>query len=131
MDEKRLDELERIAKIASPGPWSEYHPGQVRTEGDSSDFNVYKIGGPDTQHIAAFDPPTVLDLIRLARLGLWSEKHGVTALKEAHALNANVFSDAEPETLSYYSEYKTVIKQGKVAIESIPKTNLLEQTDGT
>lgn len=38
------------------------------------------------------------------------------ALVEAHALNVNVFSDAEPEMLAYYSEYKAAIAMGAAAL---------------
>lgn len=40
----------------------------------------------------------------------------LAALEESLALNSNWVSDAEPETLAYYSEYKTVIAQAKAAI---------------
>lgn len=38
------------------------------------------------------------------------------ALGESLALNINVFSDAETETCSYYSEHKSVIKRAKEAL---------------
>lgn len=38
------------------------------------------------------------------------------ALEDSHALNVNWSSDADPETLSYYSEYKATIKDGKEAL---------------
>ncbi len=103
MDEKRLDELERIAKEATPGPWHadkvmggfevvkrKVRPGKGQGIDDwpttiASGFT----GGAlrvtaDMEFVAALNPSTVLDLIRLARLarlGLWAEKHGVPALK--------------------------------------------------
>jgi hypothetical protein len=40
----------------------------------------------------------------------------VEALEESLALNENVFGDADPELLSYYSEYRAVIKQAKAAL---------------
>lgn len=38
------------------------------------------------------------------------------ALEESLALNINVFSDADAETCSYYSEHRNVIKQAKKAL---------------
>ena len=56
---------------------------------------------------------------------------GVTrdALLEAHALNINWSSDAEPETLAYYSEYKKVIAQGKKAL-SLSPNEVAEAVEG-
>jgi len=39
-------------------------------------------------------------------------------LYESMALNINVFSDADTETCSYYSEHKKVIKDAKAALET-------------
>ena len=44
------------------------------------------------------------------------------ALEESLALNINWSSDAEPETLAYYSEYKAVIKQAEAALARIDAT---------
>lgn len=38
------------------------------------------------------------------------------ALWESLALNRNVFADAEPEMLSYYSEHRAVIAQAQAAL---------------
>jgi hypothetical protein len=43
----------------------------------------------------------------------------IEALEESHALNVNVFSDAEPEMLSYYSEHRAVIAMGKKALSTL------------
>jgi len=43
----------------------------------------------------------------------------VEALEESHALNVNVFSEAEPEMLSYYSEYKAVIALAAAALKEM------------
>lgn len=40
----------------------------------------------------------------------------LAALEESLALNMNWTSEAEPDVLEYYSEYKAVIKQAKEAI---------------
>lgn len=42
------------------------------------------------------------------------------ALEESLALNINVFSDADAETCSYYSEHRNVIKQAKKALGKEP-----------
>jgi hypothetical protein len=43
----------------------------------------------------------------------------IEASEESHALNVNVFSDAEPEMLSYYSEHRAVIAMGKKALSTL------------
>lgn len=63
-----LDELEAIAKLAD-------HETKVLGDCarqtcpwfDKASINAHGIDGPDADHIAAFDPPTVLALIAVAR----------------------------------------------------------------
>ena len=48
----------------------------------------------------------------------------VEALEESNALIVNVFSDAEPEMLSYYSEYKPVMAMCTKAITTIKSSEV-------
>ena len=68
-----LDALEAVARAATPGPWSinwesdEYHAGMpdkwaLSINGpEASDFA--DLAAADAEHMATFDPPTVLALI--------------------------------------------------------------------
>ena len=69
-----LDALEAVARAAIPGPWNYRQKvlGMVSTTvsaGDGSHVAYPSVGHlPESAtHIATFDPPTVLDLIALAR----------------------------------------------------------------
>ena len=73
----KLDDLEATAKAATPGPWSinwetdEYHAGMpdkwaLSINGpEASDFA--DLAAADAEHMATFDPPTVLALIAKLR----------------------------------------------------------------
>ena len=50
----------------------------------------------------------------------------VEALEESHALIVNVFSDAEPEMLSYYSEYRPVMALCAKALAAIKSSEVKE-----
>lgn len=78
---KRLDELEAIAKAATPGPWGrrEEHNGPIGYEPSSgygtgpvhferpNDLHRGEITA-DAEHIAAFNPDTALKLIEALRV---------------------------------------------------------------
>lgn len=51
------------------------------------------------------------------------------ALEESNALNINWSSDAEANTLEYFSEYRAVIKMGMDALASTPKQSLQAHDD--
>ena len=106
MDEKRLDELERLAGKASPGPWAvpEYDKAdpayslvctvEKRLRLELPFIQVVPVTNGDLRDanfIAAMNPAAALDLIRLARLGLWAMRHASPALVrialEAHKLD--------------------------------------------
>lgn len=75
MTEIDLDALEATARAATPGPWHRHpHPlddqmSDIRGPiNDDYDVVVYAESEPsDAEHIAAFDPPTVLALIARLR----------------------------------------------------------------
>lgn len=79
-----LDALEAVARAATPGPWTinwetyEYHAGMPDKWASSingpeaSEFA--DLDSADAEHIAAFDPPTVLALIAEVRRLRESEK---------------------------------------------------------
>lgn len=87
-----LDDLEATAKAATPGPWSinwetdEYHAGMpdkwaLSINGpEASDFA--DLAAADAEHMATFDPPTVLALI--------------AKLREAEAVTEKVRALVEP-----------------------------------
>ncbi len=64
----KLDELEALAKAATPGPWrnSEERPLLCVTVGIPADSPRWN-GRNDAAFIAAANPATVLDLIELIR----------------------------------------------------------------
>ena len=71
-----LDELRKVAEAATPGPWhAEKKPSSLECDGKTFDawmvytdddlasgFWAYE-GDADMEHIATFDPPTVLALL--------------------------------------------------------------------
>lgn len=78
ISDERLAELQRAAEAATPGPWqvTDFNEGMcpprplwgVITEDfdgcdDSFEVEIHTGGKADAQHIAAFDPPTVLALL--------------------------------------------------------------------
>jgi hypothetical protein len=93
IDEKKLDELDTLNKHRSPGPWSingDHFP--VCSFGNSSEdgqdygicMNGYAArdgyGDPDAKNDAEFVQAmenSASGLLRLARIGLWAEKHSV------------------------------------------------------
>lgn len=70
-----LDELERLAKAATPGPWYageknrwQLHDGRfIRTSHDHSGTAMVVSGGGDADFIAAANPETVLALVERVR----------------------------------------------------------------
>lgn len=69
LDENKLDELKEAAEECQPGP-CESNVGQWYSEGKNW----------------SIEPEYALELLRLARLGLWAEKHGIEALGEVDSL---------------------------------------------
>lgn len=71
-----LDDLEAIARAATPGPWQHLPYGGQNQNGDYSGGEIYEANGEHLisdvsdeagSHIATFDPPTVLALIAKLR----------------------------------------------------------------
>ena len=71
-----LDALEAVARAATPGPWTHQPYGEKNQNGDyiggdvfdrAGEYLLSEVSDSAGAHIATFDPPTVLDLIALAR----------------------------------------------------------------
>ena len=71
-----LNELEAIARAATPGPWQHLPYGGQNQNGDYSggsifdadgDYLLSEVSDAAGAHIATFDPPTVLALIAKLR----------------------------------------------------------------
>lgn len=91
MTDLDLDALEAVARAATPGPWEYRHESpsmngenctirQSGVPGIRMSAHVYGFGTGMIEHIAAFDPPTVLALITRIRE---AERHNVQLLREA------------------------------------------------
>lgn len=83
---EQLDELERKAKAATPGPWRQYEPLVLSaTDGgmdiadcalgsEPEDIEEWPAALADAAHIAANSPDVTLQLVAIARAALaWSE----------------------------------------------------------
>jgi len=77
---EKLDELERLAELVTPGPW-ELKDGRTDTIENAQGYPVctvhyhpYELYGHGVRaaYIASLDPATVRELVRLARIG---ERH--------------------------------------------------------
>ncbi len=111
---ERLAELKRIAEAASPGPWRYCDHGEMifardNIIGDALIADIRGFGSQGTdheipmkangEHIAAFDPPTVLSLLaeieRLKKEA--SDPFGTdAAIKKTHAEGYTYCSCGEP-----------------------------------
>ena len=89
-----LDDLEATARAATPGPWEYRHESpsmngekctirQAGVPGIRMSAHVYGFGTGMIEHIATFDPPTVLALI--------------ARLREAEAVIAQILDYEGPE----------------------------------
>lgn len=71
---EKLDEIERLAELATPGPW--YYAGCNTVHDADHDEVAHPCDmGNDcatARYIASLDPATVRELVRLARIG---ERH--------------------------------------------------------
>lgn len=64
----QLDEIEAVAKEATPGPWEVIGGGEYVTPiGLPAGFDDCGVSPRDVHYIAAFDPPTVLALVAEVR----------------------------------------------------------------
>ena len=63
-----LDRLEELAKAATPGPW-EWRPRWTAIYSKEDVRIGHYFAVDDARYLAALDPSTVLELIRLARQG--------------------------------------------------------------
>ncbi|WP_369180775.1 DUF6221 family protein [Streptomyces mutabilis] len=73
----RLEEDERIAEAATPGPWHAREDGVAAEDGESRPFahTDSRLGGVDCEHIAEHDPTRVLDeLTAETKLMAWALK---------------------------------------------------------
>lgn len=88
MTQLDLDELERVARAATPGEWKQLGAkvvvepyrtiqcfGVIRRGPDGTNASLSE----DAAYIASFNPSVALELIRLARLGKWAEQVGVAS----------------------------------------------------
>jgi len=73
---EKLDEIERLAELATPGPW-ELKDGRTDTIENAQGYPVCTVHwhpneryshGTRAAYIAALDPATVRELVRLARI---------------------------------------------------------------
>jgi hypothetical protein len=83
----RLDEIEGVARQATPGPW--YADEQGCVVDSTGEFVATPYGDTDAQaeantlHIAGLDPETVVELCRLARIGLTPIRQPLTTGRHA------------------------------------------------
>ena len=97
-----LDELEKLAKEATPGPWS--HIRDIVIGDESKLFESYNDNVEDARFVAAANPSTVLDLVaeikelrsilaELARVDFgkdWNEAAEQAAIRARKAIEAEV-----------------------------------------
>jgi hypothetical protein len=100
-----FDHLEAVAKAATAGKWEVYgglvvHYGEGGREickmpTDTFQDPEWTLWHNDAAHIAAFDPPTVLALLALARLGVRAEKleAAVATLRENSAYPTDKYGE--------------------------------------
>ena len=94
-----LDDLEAIARAATPGPW---HQGAHYIGAGGEPYDPEAVVGQasilcDAEHIAAFDPPTVRALITRIR-------EAETRLREAEAVIARAIDAGEHTGYSHHKE---------------------------
>lgn len=134
-----LDALEATARAATPGPWEfrtespsmggeNYTIRQTGTPGIRMTGYVYGFGTGMIEHIATFDPPTVLALItRLREDEAVIEK--VEALlpkwRESRAYNAEVFTTGGigmMREIDYHGDVERIIARYKPTDQEGSKT---------
>jgi hypothetical protein len=148
----KLDELERLAHAATPGPWEWWTSNSWRrltAEGGREGgvlcpfVNRYdhhpdlSISAEDMAHIASADPPTVLELVRelretrrLAAVGAEAERHKELGRTWRSALTCGcIFEDAaDPDRCTrpcrHHAEMERELRE---AWERIAELELLMQ----
>lgn len=94
-----LDHYEQVARAATQGPWDRASNGYVYapdgiTEGPVAEAHRPMRQEEDADHIATFDPPTVLELIATLR----TQAAQIQAVREAkRALATNAMNGMTPE----------------------------------
>lgn len=72
-----LDEIERIARAATPGPWEEAERDHIfGPDGVTHIAIIIRQDAGDTAHIARMDPPTTLALVARVREAEATKKEG-------------------------------------------------------
>lgn len=128
LDDAKLDEIEKGCEGVTPGPWRvsrRYEIGPGSNADDQSRgmiipfADVYGGGrGIDSAHIARLDPATVLELVRLARIGKAAEKAALeavapmirkAALEEAAGMAMRVSDDYREGATDFDGEQRVAI----------------------
>ncbi len=92
-----LDELERLAKAATPGPWHSTRLGDVSPEDEHDPLICEPMSDADAAFIASANPSTILALITEVR-----------ALRARWRTCADVIPDGDTPVLRFWSDTESI-----------------------